>query len=216
MLLLLLAVVLVAMFAEDALVRAHYAAQLRRLRRLPVTPIREVVDGTRVRIEGAVTLDGPPLRTPFGGQPCAAYRATIRFYRRGWRRRIVRAERTEALVVRDRQGGKVRVRAPACWLVEPEMTLRLGASFIAASRRICRFLRDHGLVPHPSLAGAAYAEHLSEAALRPDDEVTLVGVAHWAPDDSPDAASPTAGYRSAPSVLVMTASNDCALFLIKK
>jgi hypothetical protein len=193
-LLLLVASVPVALLVGEALARVQRQARIRALRCLPVTPIIDVAEGDRVRIDGEVLLDGPPLCAPLSGRRCAAYRATIEYHDPRSRRCVVREERADALVVRDRFGGEVRVRAPGRWLVAPEATLRLGVSFVAPSRRVCRFLRRHGLVPHPSLRGAPYAERLSEAVLRQHDHVTLVGVAHWEPDRD---------YRGAPSLVVV-------------
>lgn len=183
-----------ALVLGEALARVQRQARVRALRSLPVTPIFAVAEGARVRIDGEVLLDGPPLCAPLSGRPCAAYRATIEYHDPRCRRCVVREERTDALVVRDRFGGEVRVRASGRWLVDPEATLRLGVSFVAPSRRVGRFLRRHGLVPHPSLGGAPYAERLSEAVLRPHDRVTLVGIAHWEADRD---------YRGAPSLVVV-------------
>ena len=215
LLLLVVGVLLPALWLGEAIARARRETLLHALGCIPVTPIRDVVDGACVRIEGEVVLDGPPLCAPLSGRRCAAYRAAIEYYA-GAGRRVVREERADRLLVRDRFGGQARVRVPARWLIAPEATLRLGASFIAPSRRVCRFLRRHGFAPCPSLDGAPYADRLSEAALRPHDRVTIVGVAHWEPAPSPDGAAPATGYRTAPSLVVVAdGGQDRPVYLIK-
>ncbi|MCU1277429.1 MAG: hypothetical protein JWM53_975 [bacterium] len=93
--------------------------------------------------------------------------------------------------------------------------MRLGASFNAPSRRVLRFLRRHRIAPHPALGGAPYADHLSEAALRPHDRVTIVGVAHWEHAPSSAAASTMAGYRDAASLVIAGGGELQPIYLLK-
>src|SRR5688572_17275147 len=51
------------------------AGLLARARRQRPIPIAELVPGTRAKVVGTIRRLGPPLRAPYTGRPCLAWRA---------------------------------------------------------------------------------------------------------------------------------------------
>ena len=170
--------------------------------KLPLTPMRQVVDGVRVKVAGIIDPESARLTAPITGRACAAWSVDLHAWdsvkhvwyevRTEWRTEdfVLVGDGVSARVVVD--GAKVIYEhdreARATWRTPPPERVR---EFLARHRR--------------SVDG--YGRHTyrcSEAVLEPGERIVVVGKARR----ELDGTSPADGgaYREAPQQLIFAAA----------
>lgn len=195
----------VALFSAGSWV-ASLVGRDQRLRRaaekLPVTAMRDAVEGRPVKVMGIVDLPRPPLVAPISGRGCAGWAVDLQEEGDGWQT-VLTEWHAEDFVIVDETGHAARIV-----VAKAELVYELDAAATASwseppSERVRAFLARHGRRPAGPFAAGAY--RCCEGIIEHGERVTVVGVARRELDPSPRAVD--GSYREAPMRLVFDAAD---------
>lgn len=184
----------------------------RKVARLPLTPMREVTDGQRVKVSGIVELRHPPLTGPLSGRPCAAWSVVLQRPSDGGWRTIIRDWNAVEFVIVDDGGMAARVTESRAEVVY-ELDVEVESGWDKApAERLREVLKQYGHELEGS-SGRPSQYRVREGIIEHGERVTVVGVASREPDPSPRAFGGGA-YRELPQRLVLTAGGKEPLYII--
>lgn len=180
-------------------------ARLRRAaEKLPVTAMREVVDGRRVKVTGIAELPRAPLTAPISGRGCAGWIVDPQEKVEGRWNSVLTEWKTVDFVIVDDSGQAARIvvaRASLVW----ELDDAAAASWSEPpTERVRAFLARHGRDVGRSFSGIY---RCCEGGIEQGERVTVAGAARRELDPSPRVAE--ALYREAPTRLVFVNGPLC-------
>ncbi len=182
----------------------------RRVNKMRLTPMRDVVDGRRVKVSGIVDLPAPPLTAPLSGRPCAAWSVVLQEPAEGWHTVAQESVAAEFSLV-DETGMSARVTAGN---VEIVYSLDVGVES-GWNRPPTERLREI-LVRHQkeldSFFGRPRRYRALEGVIEHGERVTVVGRARREIDPNPRVLGDP--YREPPQRLVLTADHDGPIFIL--
>ncbi len=198
------------------LVVADYFSRDFRLKRaaarMPLTAMRNVVDGRRVKVAGIVVALDAPLLSPISARPCVAW--SVRLQQSdgegGWSHVLNQSEAHEFVIVDDeRRSARIDVgRAELVYEVDAEVTTEWPAQ---PSPRMRDFLQRNRLRTEMTFGDVRpYRAH--EAVIEHGERVIVVGVARREPDASPSGMA-GAPYRDPPMRLLFAATPSAPLWI---
>lgn len=171
---------------------------LRAIRSVPVVLVSEAVEGSIVRIVGALRPLAPLLTAPLSGRACAHYDVIVEEQVRSGKsshwRTIAHEHASRDFVVEDTSGRAIVQTAHFEATVELDHHQRSG--FLNdASPELEALLARHGRST-TGLFGMNRTIRYREGVLEPGEEVAALGRARWEDDPEPGAANvPRGGYR---------------------
>jgi hypothetical protein len=175
-----------------------------RTRRLPVTPLDRVADGTRVKVAGRLDAGEQPLVAPISGRACAAWSVEVQEWP-GWETMAVERQ-TQEFVLRDGSSRPALVRATRARVVFESDVWSWPAQ---PTERMLALLHRHRL-RESGHYGSATPYRYGEGALEPGETITVVGTGRLEIDPSGAAAS----YREPPLRLVFSAAPQAPLWIL--
>jgi hypothetical protein len=183
----------------------------RKVARLPLTSMPEVIDGRRVKVAGTVELRHPPLTAPLSGRPCAAWSVVLQEPDEGGWRTLAQEWKAVEFVIVDDSGMSARVtegRVEVVYELDVEVTSGWSQP---PTLRLREILKRHGQELE-SFFGAPKPYRAREGIIEHGERVTVVGVAQREPDPLPRAVG--AVYRETPQRLVLRADEEEPLYII--
>lgn len=176
----------------------------RAARKLPLTPMRDVVAGPRVKVAGVAALREAPLLSPIGRWPCAAWSLTIKGggRRRDWSHDLHQWDAAEFVIV-DEAGWAARIASVGRADIVYELP-----RWQAPTRRVFDLVREHR-GDAEDLAIGSY--RWREGVIADGDRIVVVGVARREIDPTARAAPTT--YREPPTRLVFEATDAAPLWI---
>ncbi len=194
----------VALFAAGSWIASLVGrdARLRRAaEKLPVTPMRDVVDGRPVKVMGTVDLPRPPLVAPISGRGCAGWAVDLQEQADGWSTVVTQWHAADFVIV-DETGHAARIV-----VARADVVYELDAAATASwseppGERLRAFLAKHGRAVEGPLSSPY---RCCEGIIEHGERVTIVGTARRELDPSPRALD--GSYREAPTRLVFDAAD---------
>jgi hypothetical protein len=175
--------------------------------RLPITPLDQVADGTRVKITGRIDAGERPLTAPISGRSCTAWSVEVRDWP-SWAK-IAVDQQMQEFVIRDGSNRPALVRASrarvlfhidaSSWPAQPTEPI------LALLRRLG--LKSGGYFGSP-LTYRPYRYY--EGALESGETITVVGLARL--DVDPSGA--TGSYREPAMRVVFTGARKTPLWIL--
>ena len=203
---------LIAWLAVAGTVGALTAATARYLRsearleaaaaKLPLTAMRQVVDGVRVKVAGTIDPESARLSGPITGRACVAWSVDLQAWDRPKHRwyDVLTEWRSEDFVLLG-EGVSARVVVDGARLIYEDDRQALASWRTPPRARVREFLARHGR----SVDGYGHVEYrCREAVLEPGERIVVVGKARR----ELDGTSPGDGgaYREAPQRLIFEAA----------
>jgi hypothetical protein len=193
---------------------------LEKFARTPRVPIAEIAGDQFAKATGRVRYCGEPLRAPFTGRPCAAYRVAV--WQQGFRRphEVFGASSRQDFLLVDGTGKALVEVDKALMFLRREFT---SPKITAVTPALAAFLERHGqrqLLKYLELSIRQreqprvfeYREDLSweETILEAGQEVTVGGDATREPDPAPES------YRELPTRAVFRGTAIEPLFITNR
>lgn len=190
------ALVLVLAFVAVALAEKEDPVLFRRrprrdLAEAPPTRVRDVVDGSVVRLVGTVKLLGEPNLAPLSQRPCTYYDLLVTEGRfAGGRPLVQKATGFVFLLVDETGSARVTVESAEVEVVRDVIQQSGGAT--QATRRM------EGILARSGIRSRTFFGHrhlrFEEGVLKEGDRVTVTGLGRWEPD--PHASTDDGVYRN--------------------
>jgi hypothetical protein len=203
----------------------------RELKRLPVTPIKDVRDGELRKVVGRLRPVGETVVAPISGRACAYYFVEVQELRGSGRSRrwvvVAREEDARDFLLED-EGGRALVRTGRDLHAHPQIRgVPLRQRLISMTVAVVKDRSyDAGIFKDPPAALEAFlARHgvstkgwlfnrtlrCREGVLEEGEAIAAAGVGRWEPD--PDPGGVGGAYREAPRRLVLEAAGNVPLFV---
>jgi hypothetical protein len=166
----------------------------RRLRSLPRTQIRQISEGSIVKVVGRVNFCNQPLIAPFSGRPCTYYKVIVDEYVRDYDRdnensghwkTVIEEVQEQDFILKDETGQCVVRMVNAKCAVNKDANFQSG-TFRDASPVLENFLASYNKSA-TSFFGLNKSMRYKEGIFEANEKVAVIGVAHYETD-------PT-GYR---------------------
>jgi hypothetical protein len=186
----------------------------RRLKRsaakLPLTPLREAVEGRRVKVSGVIDPESARLKAPISGRACAAWLVDLeQGSNNGWEEVLTEWRSDDFVIVDDGVNARIEVAdADLVYERDADAVSGWGQPTPMALRE---FLRKHGQ-KEASFFGDTQPWRSREGALEAGERVVIVGTARREVDPSPRAIG--GAYREPPTRLVFSASARSPLWIL--
>ena len=177
------------------------------IKRVPVTPIAELIEGEAMRVTGVLRYAGTPLQSPISKRPCAAWHVLV-WQLRGERRKswelVDDAQQSQPFYL-DAEPGSGSVRVEGAWLdlllhpdrqAENSVLSHVPPEFEA-------YLRQREMLVH-SFSWGKNAYRIHEGILEESERVTVVGKC----SRKPIAGKPGEGYRDVPMEMTLGPLDD--------
>jgi hypothetical protein len=188
-----------------ALIAAYFfsreARTRRALRRLAVTPIARVADGTIAKVVGRLRFAKEPLSAPLSERPCAGYHVVVEDLN-GKPSQLIEEEYCTDFIIEDETGkALIHINAPSVAITQ-DVHLRSGL-FDNPTPAMEELLRRHGCSSHGTFLPRSL--RYREGVLEENELVAVAGLWRWEVDPDPKAAS---GYREAARRLFVSPAGD--------
>lgn len=161
------------------------------LAKIPRTRVRDVVDGSVVRLVGTVKLLGEPNLAPLSQRPCTYYDVIVTDGSFASGRQLVHQATGFVFLLVDETGSaRVTVESAEVQVVR-DVLLQSGGT-TQANRRMEGLLARHGIRSRTFFGHRHF--RYEEGVLKEGDRVTVMGLGRWEPD--PHASTDDGIYRN--------------------